>query len=103
MSQERLGEIAETLTSLGFTELEATVYCYLVENSPATPYRVARDIGKPVANTYKTVQALYQKGLVLIDDTNSRLCQALPPAEVLSKLKSSFLERHERPNVRFRN
>lgn len=94
MGQEKLTEIAESLSQLGFTELEATIYCYLVENSPATPYRVSQDIGKPVANTYKTVQSLYQKGLVMIDDTNSRLCQALPPSEVLAKLKSSFLERH---------
>lgn len=95
MSQERLSEIARALSRLGFTELEATIYCYLVENSPATPYRVSQDIGKPVANTYKTVQALYQKGLVMIDETNSRLCQAIPPAEVLGKLKASFLDRHD--------
>ncbi len=95
MSQEKLTEIAESLSQLGFTELEATIYCYLVENSPATPYRVSQDIGKPVANTYKSVQALYQKGLVMIDDTNNRLCQAIPPSEVLGKLKATFLERHD--------
>lgn len=43
------------LSSLGFTELEASVYAYLVQKSPATGYRVAQAIRKPVANlSYKT-------------------------------------------------
>lgn len=83
------------LTELGFTELESTVYLYLVENSPATPYRVAKAIGKPVANTYKAVEDLRQKGAVLVDETHNRLCQAIPPAELLSKLKEVYLARHE--------
>lgn len=95
MSQERYKDSIKWLNELGFTELEATVYSYLVENSPATAYRVAQDIGKPVANTYKAVQALYQKGAVMIDETQNRLCQAVPPKEVLDKLKHSFLGRHQ--------
>jgi HTH-type transcriptional regulator, sugar sensing transcriptional regulator len=89
-------ESVKALGELGFTELEAAVYSYLVENSPATAYRVAQEIGKPVANTYKAVKALHQKGAVLIDETRERLCQAVTPAEVLEKLKDSFLERHRR-------
>jgi len=94
MSQDRYRDSIKRLNELGFTELEATVYAYLVENSPATAYRVAQAIGKPVANTYKAVQALYQKGAVMIDETQNRLCQAVAPQEVLDKLKASFLERH---------
>jgi HTH-type transcriptional regulator, sugar sensing transcriptional regulator len=95
MSQQRYKESIKSLNELGFTELEAAVYSYLVENSPATPYRVAQDIGRPVANTYKAVEALYQKGAVLIDETKSRLCQAVPPDELLSKLKQVYLNRHQ--------
>jgi sugar-specific transcriptional regulator TrmB len=94
MRQERYRESVKSLNELGFTELEATVYAYLVENSPATPYRVAQDIGKPVANTYKAVEALFRKGAVLIDQTKNRLCQAVPPDELLSRIKHNFLERH---------
>ncbi|MEZ5428660.1 MAG: helix-turn-helix domain-containing protein [Pyrinomonadaceae bacterium] len=95
MSQEKYNDIIKLLGGLGFTDLEAAVYAYLVENSPATAYRAAKEIGKPVANTYKAVQALYQKGAVLIDETENRLCQAVAPAEVLGKLKNSFLDRHQ--------
>lgn len=95
MSQEILKQSIRSLTKLGFTELEATVYAYLVENSPATPYRVAQEIGKPVANTYKAVKSLSQKGAILIDETKNRQCQAIPPAELLGKLKETFLDRHQ--------
>lgn len=95
MSQAKYKKTITSLSSLGFTELEATVYSYLVENSPATAYRVAQDIGKPVANTYKAVQSLFHKGAVLIDETQNRLCQAVPPKEVLDKLKASFLAQHK--------
>lgn len=95
MGQEKYKESISSLKELGFTELEATIYSYLVENSPATPYRVAQKIGKPVANTYKAVEALYQKGAILIDQTNNRLCQAVSPDELLGKLKHSFLDRHQ--------
>lgn len=95
MSQAKYKKSIRSLNNLGFTELEATVYSYLVENSPATAYRVAQDIGKPVANTYKAVQSLFHKGAVLIDETQNRLCQAVPPKEVLDKLKNSFLAQHK--------
>lgn len=95
MSQKKYGEIIKSLSQLGFTELEAAVYSYLVENSPATAYRVAQDIDKPVANTYKAVQSLFQKEAILIDETQNRLCQAVPPKEVLNKLRASFLEKHK--------
>lgn len=79
------------LTELGFTELEASVYTYLVQHSPATAYRVAQGIGKAVANTYKAVESLHQKGAVLVDETGeNRLCRAVPPAELLGRLRKTF-------------
>ena len=95
MSQDVCLESIHSLSALGFTDLEATVYTYLVENSPATPYRVAQGIGRPVANTYKAVETLQSKGAVLIDETGNRLCQAVPPSELLSDLERAFSERHE--------
>ena len=95
MQQEITKQSIRSLSELGFTELEAAVYAYLVENSPATPYRVAQEIGKPVANTYKAVKSLSQKGAVLIDETKNRQCQAISPDELLGKIKQSFLDRHQ--------
>ncbi len=82
------------LSSLGFTELEASVYAYLVQESPATGYRVAQALRKPVANTYKAIESLEEKGAVMTDRTGSKLCRAVPPDEVLQHLESAFSERH---------
>ena len=78
------------LSSLGFTELEAAVYASLVQASPATGYRVAQAINKPVANTYKAIESLQEKGAVITDETGNKLCRAVPPQEVLQQLESTF-------------
>lgn len=95
MNQEIIKQSIGSLCELGFTELEAAVYAYLVENSPATPYRVAQEINKPVANTYKAVKSLSQKGAILIDETKNRQCQAVSPDELLRKIKHTFLNYHQ--------
>jgi len=95
MSQPDHSAPIEALTALGLTELEASAYAYLVGNSPATAYRIARDIGKPVANTYKAVETLFRKGAVMIDETENRLCRAVEPEIFLEGLKSSYLASQE--------
>lgn len=78
------------LAALGFSELEAAVYTTLVQKSPLTGYGVAQALGKPVANTYKAIESLRNKGAVLVDDGESRLCRAVPPSELLSRLERQF-------------
>lgn len=95
MQPDPFQESVRHLSTLGFTELEAAVYTFLVESSPATAYRVAQGIGKPVANTYKAVESLQQKGAVLVDETGTRLCRAVPPAELLASLEKTFDTRRE--------
>lgn len=81
------------LTGLGFTALEAAVYRSLVEMSPATGYRVAQQIGKPISNTYKAIESLASKGAVLIEEGEHRICRAAAPGELLRRLERSFLDR----------
>jgi sugar-specific transcriptional regulator TrmB len=80
------------LQALGFTEIESLVYAYLVENSPATGYRVSRGIGKQLPNTYKAIETLANKGAIVIEEGEKRLCQAVPPDEMLRTLDSRFQE-----------
>lgn len=95
MSQSVHTDSIAALKRLGFTELEAAAYAYLVANPPATAYKIARDIGKPVANTYKAVQSLFEKGAIMIDETENRLCRAVDPDSLLDNLKRSFLSDQE--------
>ncbi len=83
-------EVLQSLIALGFTQLEAEVYVSLVEDSPATGYRIAQSVGRPVAGVYKTIESLANKGAVVLDDGESRLCRAVPPTEVLARLEREF-------------
>lgn len=83
----------EALVGLGFTSLEAEVYTFLLQESPATGYRVAQAIGKPFANTYKSIECLVNKGAVIVDEGASRMCRAVPAEELLSQIERRFAER----------
>jgi sugar-specific transcriptional regulator TrmB len=80
----------KVLADLGFTNLEAEIYAFLLQESPATGYRIAQAIGKPAANTYKAIQTLEQKGAVIVEDGASRMCRAVSSEELLSRLTREF-------------
>lgn len=84
------------LVALGFTEIEAIIYTYLVGNSPATGYRIAHETDKPIANTYKAIESLHQKGAVMVDDSGqNRQVRAVAPEELLDQLSRAFASRHD--------
>lgn len=92
------------MVALGFTELEASIYTYLVGNSPATGYRVSHDIGKPIANTYKAIESLHQKGAVMVDESGeNRQVRAVAPDELLEQLAHAFDNRHKAATRALRN
>lgn len=80
----------KALADLGFTNLEAEIYSFLLQESPATGYRIAQSIGKPAANTYKAIQTLEHKGAVIVEDGSSRMCRAISSDELLSRLGREF-------------
>ena len=81
----------QPLVDLGLTALESEIYTYLVQNSPATGYRVATAIGRPTANTYRAIQSLQDKGCLIVEDGASRLYRAVPMEEFLGGLERRFL------------
>ena len=83
----------QTLVELGLTALEAEAYGFLIQQSPATGYKVAQAIGKPAANTYKALESLARKGAVLVDEAENRLCRAVPADEWLGQLERQFQRR----------
>lgn len=85
----------DALTALGFTETEALVYCELLEDSPATGYRLAHAVGKAPANTYQALSALAQKGAVMVDESDGKFFRAVPPAELLAALATTFEAKRE--------
>src|ERR1700733_4602491 len=79
-----------TLQALGFSEIEALVYCYLLTNSPATGYRVSRGIGKPVANTYKAIADLKDRGVLGLSSNDKKIARPISPEELLGRLDGEF-------------
>jgi len=78
------------LSALGFTEIEAAIYCKLLRGEPATGYRLAKAIGKAPANTYQALGSLTAKGAVMVEDGESKTYRAIPPADLLGSLQRSF-------------
>jgi sugar-specific transcriptional regulator TrmB len=66
---------------------------FLLTESPATGYRVAQALGRPVSGVYKTLDSLISKGALLADEGGSRLCRAVPYEELLSQMERSFHRR----------
>jgi len=80
----------QPLIKLGLTNLEAAIYAFLLENSPATGYGIAKGIRKPAANTYKALESLQSKGAIIIEDSRTRLCRAIPVDELLDSFQRTF-------------
>lgn len=81
------------LTSFGFTGLEAEAYCVLIEGGPATAYRVAQRLGKPVANLYQALAGLARRGAVEVDEDGPRTYRAVEPEALLGRLDRDFQAR----------
>jgi len=92
-------QATKALEPLGFSGIESLVYCFLLENSPVTGYRVSQAIGKPTANTYNAIASLARRGAIIIDDSESRLCRAVPPSELLERLNREFESRRKQADV----
>ncbi len=90
------------LVQLGLTQLEAEIYTFLLERSPATGYGIAKGIGKPTANTYKSLESLHNKGAIIIDDSDTRLCRAVPPDELLDNFQRQFETSRNRAHEEFK-
>lgn len=84
------------LTELGLTPSEAAVYLFLAEQPGATGYKIAKAIKKPVANTYKVLESLHEKGAVLADEGEAKQYRAVPAEEFLGRLERQFMERRRR-------
>jgi sugar-specific transcriptional regulator TrmB len=84
------------MSEIGFTPLEAEIYVYLLQNSPATGYRIAKGIGRSFSITYMSLDSLAQKGAIVVDDGKSRLSRAVPIEELLDQMEHRFREQRER-------
>lgn len=73
---------------MGLSAAEAEVYAFLVRHSPATGYRVAQALSRPVGAVYKAIESLEDKGaLYTCEDDGNRVARAAAPAEFIARLR----------------
>ena len=84
-------KLADLLGEMGLSNLEATIYIWLLENKRSTGYKIATKIGKPVANTYKALKSLERKGAVVSDNTSGTLFyDTVPVEQYLNTIENEF-------------
>jgi sugar-specific transcriptional regulator TrmB len=86
------------LEDLGFTRVEAEAYVYLVHNSPATGYQIAKGTNRTRGAAYKVLATLASKGAVEVDSQSGSQWRAVPPAEFLNQLERRFLRGKQAAN-----
>jgi sugar-specific transcriptional regulator TrmB len=78
------------LSLLGFNALEEQAYRALFEAPGQTGYKLAQALKKPVANIYKALESLLEKGAVLVEDGDPAFYRATPIAELFDKLETQL-------------
>jgi HTH-type transcriptional regulator, sugar sensing transcriptional regulator len=81
------------LAQLGFTDLEARLYCELLRAAPASAYRLAQIVGKAPANVYQALASMAQKGIVFTDEGETKAWRPAPLQELMGDLQRRFDER----------
>ena len=90
-------DLATLLRKMGLSELEANVYIWLLENHRSTGYKIAMQTGKPVANTYKALKSLENKGAVVRDNSSNKIYfDTIPVEEFLNKIEKEFSKQREK-------
>ncbi|CAN5921673.1 hypothetical protein BH24BAC1_BH24BAC1_13820 [soil metagenome] len=80
----------DVFAQLGFNALEAEVYVALLRHGEQTAYRLGKLLNRPTANVYKAVDALAAKGAVETDESDVRLCRAIPIGAVAKQLENEY-------------
>lgn len=70
---------------LGFTEYEAKAYLALLDESPASGYKVAQNSGVPRSKVYEVLGGLVRRGAVLVNHGDPVQYAPLPPKELISR------------------
>ncbi|MBP8228230.1 MAG: TrmB family transcriptional regulator [Pararheinheimera sp.] len=78
------------LNQLGFTELETDLYLALLTQGEMTGYAVAKQINKAVANVYKGLESLTQKGAVIQTHQDKKIYCAVPWRQLLDSEQRKF-------------
>lgn len=79
------------LMELGLSKLQARIYLALYLEPGQTGYKIAQGLNEPSANTYKALELLLKKGIILLDETGTnKKYSAMPIENYLNQLEIQF-------------
>jgi sugar-specific transcriptional regulator TrmB len=81
---------SETLSGLGLSRIEAEVYLALLRHGRGTGYAIAKAMGRQAPQIYNALESLAHKGAALLDDSEAKQWQAVPPSRFLRQLSQRF-------------
>src|SRR2546421_4992087 len=73
---------------LGFTEYEGRVYRALLQESPATAYRLGKLSGVPLSRVYEAANKLVEKGAATSQPGDPTRYAPVPPAILISEART---------------
>lgn len=78
------------MSLFGFNALEQQAFAALSHFPGQTGYKLAQALKKPVANIYKALESLLEKGAVLVEDGDPAVYRATPIAELFDQLETEL-------------
>lgn len=88
--------LKDMLKDIGLNNLESEIYITLVQMPGITGYKIAGLISKAIANTYKALNQLENKGLVVCSESDgSKAYSAIQIDEYLDRLEYEFSEKRK--------
>src|SRR5436309_3917681 len=89
------GASSGPLSQFGFNALEERAYAALLRRPGQTGYKLAQSLKKPVANIYKALESLLEKGAVVVEDGNPALYSAVAVAELFDRFEGELRTRRK--------
>ncbi len=83
-------KVVELLKSIHFTENEAAIYVHLLKNPGLTVFQISKDLHFSRSSIYSTIDQMYEKGMLLLENGSKDLYFAEDPNALLSKLSKSY-------------
>lgn len=80
-------EALEAVKALGLSEYEAKAYLALLDESPASGYRVALNSGVPRSKVYEALGGLVDRGVALVNHGEPVRYAPVSPEEMISRRK----------------
>ena len=79
-------ELLDSLQFFGLEQLDSEIYLLLLENGPATMSDLAGKLDVDRGRVYRAMDKLSELGIIKINNSKVRMCQAIPPEKALASL-----------------